>query len=322
MDGGSGSPGHPMAGYDQLFKGLLRTFFGDFLALVSPQAAENLDASRVTFLDKEFFTDWPRGRRRELDLLARVPVRTDSNRSVLVHVEIEARSRPEIASRLRSYRNQIQSAYDGQVVSVVVFLSQGRPGVHIETLEEDVFDMDLGRFRYLAFGVAGCRAEEYLAKPQPLAWGLAALMRPGSWRRPAHKLACLRRIAGTEIDDVQRFLLVNCVETYLELDTLETAEYEALLSGDGQEERTLKIAKMTWADRIRAEGWRDGLETGLERGKEQGARRVLLRQLALRFGPLPEAVRRRVDAIDSLETLTELADRVLIARSIEDLGIA
>ena len=85
----------------------------------------------------------------------------------------------------------------------------------------------------------------------------------------------------------------------------------------------LKIEKMTWADKIRAEGWRDGLEQGmekgLERGKEQGARRILLRLLGLRFGPVPEAVRRRVEAIESLETLTELADRVLMARSIEDL---
>jgi hypothetical protein len=80
----------------------------------------------------------------------------------------------------------------------------------------------------------------------------------------------------------------------------------------------LEIEKMTWADKIRAEGWRDGLE----QGREQGARRILLRLLGLRFGPLPETVRRRVDAIDSLEMLTDLAGRVLSARSIEDLGIA
>jgi hypothetical protein len=209
-----------MAGYDQLFKGLLRTFFSDFLALVSKPAAESLDASRATFLDKEFFTDWPRGRRRELDLLARVPLRTGGGQSVLIHVEIEARARAGIGPRLRSYRNQIQSVYEGQVVSSVVFLSQGRPGVHIETLDEGLFDLELSLFRYIAFGVGGCSAEEYLARPEPLAWGLAALMRPGSWSRATHKRACLRRIDETEMDDVRRFLLINCVETYLELDTL------------------------------------------------------------------------------------------------------
>jgi hypothetical protein len=34
---------------------------------------------------------------------------------------------------------------------------------------------------------------------------------------------------------------------------------------------------------------------------------------------VPEAVQRRVEAIESLEMLTDLADRVLMARSIEDL---
>jgi hypothetical protein len=307
-----------MAGYDQLFKGLLRAFFSDFITLISPHAAEHLDTAGVTFLDKEFFTDWPRGRRRELDLLARVPLRTDS-RTVLFHVEIEARARARIGPRLRSYRNQIQSVHEGQVVSAVVFLSQGRPGVHVETLQEGLFDLELSRFRYIAFGVGGCSAEEYLARPEPLSWGLAALMRPGAWSRAAHKHACMRRIAGTELNDVQRLFLVDCVETYLELDTMEAAEYETLRSLDeNEEEHALKIAKMTWADRIRAEGWRDGIE----KGQERGARRILLRQLALRFGPLPEAAHRRVEAIDSLERLTQLADRVLVAKSLDELGLA
>jgi flagellar biosynthesis/type III secretory pathway protein FliH len=104
----------------------------------------------------------------------------------------------------------------------------------------------------------------------------------------------------------------------------------------------VKIAvKMTWADRIRAEAWQEGmeqglekgleqgieqgLETGLERGRaqgeEQGARRILLRLLGLKFGPLPRAVRSRVEAIDSVETLNGLADRVLAARSLGDLGL-
>jgi flagellar biosynthesis/type III secretory pathway protein FliH len=111
------------------------------------------------------------------------------------------------------------------------------------------------------------------------------------------------------------------------LDTMEAAEYETLRSLDGNEEdHALKIAKMTWEDRIRAEGWRDGLEQGrqqgIEQGQERGTRRILLRQLGLRFGPLPEAARRRVEAIDSMETLTQLADRVLVAKSLDELGLA
>ena len=123
------------------------------------------------------------------------------------------------------------------------------------------------------------------------------------------------------------------------MDTQEAAEYEALRSLDSREEdHALKIAKMTWEDRIRADALRDGMEQGLEqgmeqgrvrgmeegleRGREQGARRILLRLLGLRFGPLPKKTRLKVEAIDSLETLSQLADRVLVARSLDDLGLA
>ncbi len=99
---------------------------------------------------------------------------------------------------------------------------------------------------------------------------------------------------------------------------------------------------MTWSETQQAigreeglkEGRREGKEEGLREGKEkgrqegvelgaqQGARQVLLRQLGKRFGPLPETVRRRVEAISSLDRLTELAERVLSAHSLEETGLA
>ncbi|HEX4963756.1 MAG TPA: DUF4351 domain-containing protein [Thermoanaerobaculia bacterium] len=68
--------------------------------------------------------------------------------------------------------------------------------------------------------------------------------------------------------------------------------------------------KMTWSETLVAEG------------KQSGACQLLLHQLGKRFGPLPEAVRRRVEAITSLDVLTELAERVLSARSLEEMGLA
>jgi len=91
---------------------------------------------------------------------------------------------------------------------------------------------------------------------------------------------------------------------------------------------------MTWSETQRAMGREEGLETGrregmekgLEKGMEQGAqtgaKQVLLHQLGKRFGPLPETVRRRVEAIDSLDLLTRLAERLLSAHSLEEMGLA
>ncbi|HEX4963680.1 MAG TPA: DUF4351 domain-containing protein [Thermoanaerobaculia bacterium] len=87
---------------------------------------------------------------------------------------------------------------------------------------------------------------------------------------------------------------------------------------------------MTWSETQQAMGWergrKEGMEKGLKKGRregvEEGTRKVLLHQLGKRFGPLPEAVRRRVEAIDSLDRLTRLAERLLSADSLEEMGLA
>jgi hypothetical protein len=82
-----------LTSHDQLVKEILRVFFADFLSLVLPGTARRLRLGKQELLDKELFTDWPRGKRREVDLLARIPVRGTGKGPVLVHVEIETRCR-------------------------------------------------------------------------------------------------------------------------------------------------------------------------------------------------------------------------------------
>ena len=56
--------------HDQIFKDLLGAFLPDLVALVAPELAASLDLiTPWTLLDKETFTDWPKGKRREVDLL-------------------------------------------------------------------------------------------------------------------------------------------------------------------------------------------------------------------------------------------------------------
>ncbi len=79
--------------------------------------------------------------------------------------------------------------------------------------------------------------------------------------------------------------------------------------------------EMTWAEQMVAEYREKVLAEGLEKGVEQGVRNTLLRQIWRRFGAVPPAVRERVEAIDSQEELNGLADRILEAKSIEELGL-
>jgi Domain of unknown function (DUF4351)/Putative transposase, YhgA-like len=306
--------------HDKIFKQLLRTFFADFLRLVVPQALERLDLSSPELLDKELFAGGPQGRRRELDLLVRV--RNPEGRPLLIHVEIEARASRGMKERLWSYCNQIQARYDTPALTIEVCLKRGLPGIHLETWESP-FGPDFSGFRYVSFGLAGCRAGEYLDRPEPLAWALAALMDPGSWSRAELKMACFRRIAGLR-GRTDPFLLVDCIENYLQLEPREVAEFEALHSR--KENQEVRAMTMTWSETQRAMGREEGLETGrregLEKGAQTGARQLLLHQLGKRFGPLPESVRLRVEAIDSLDLLTRLAERLLSVHSLEEMGLA
>jgi predicted transposase YdaD len=137
------------------------------------------------------------------------------------------------------------------------------------------------------------------------------MKRRGSLSRAEHKMACLRRIAGARLDDLRRFLLVNCVETYLELEGRDAEELEALQARRNAEE--VRIMRMTWAEKLE--------EKGRVEGREQGVRQTLLRQLGLRFGPISEDVRRRIEAIGSLERLNQIAEQILVARSLEEMGL-
>ena len=126
-----------------------------------------------------------------------------------------------------------------------------------------------------------------------------------------------------KLTDRQRFLLVNCVETYVQLDRAAQEEYEALLAEEGHEE--VATMETTWADRLRQEGFeagvREGIQEGRVEGRGEGKRDLVLDLLDRRFGPLPEATVKRVRALTSSEELSRLAARVLDAPSLDDLGL-
>jgi hypothetical protein len=297
-----------VTGHDQLAKDLVRTFFREFLGLAAPETAARLRLEEPSFLDTQSFTDWPTGRRRELDLLVRIPSRPEGQAPVLVHVEIERKARTGMDLRMWLYYMQLRLRHGLLVVPILLNLKGGAPGVSRAVLAEGVDDAETARFRFRAFSLSGCQAQDYLERSEPLAWGLAALMRPGRWSRAEHRMACLRRIAAAELPELQRFLLVNCVETYIQLSGQDAVELARL--AERAENREVVAMQLTWADRMRNEGRVEALRT------------VVLHQLEQRFGPLPERARRRVERLRSVRSLRQIAEQVLVANSLRDLGLS
>ena len=92
-----------------------------------------------------------------------------------------------------------------------------------------------------------------------------------------------------------------------------------------EEAAMLEETILRWEKELRSEGRqegrREGLREGLREGKIEGMRRMLLKQLELKFGPLTPQVRRGVEAISRMRELERLAGRVLKAKSLSELGL-
>lgn len=184
----------------------------------------------------------------------------------------------------------------------------GPPGISRQTFEEETFGQ-ARTFGYTVLGLGRSSAAELLDREEPLAWAFAALTRAAKHRRPELKLACLTRVAtaGEALSDFETFLLVNCIESYLKLTPEETARFDALRS-PAKEDAAVKAIKMTWADRMKAEG------------EDLGMRKMLLQQLEQRFGKLPAAAGKKLSELGS-SALSQLANQVLVAGSLAEMGL-
>jgi predicted transposase YdaD len=79
-------------------------------------------------------------------------------------------------------------------------------------------------------------------------------------------------------------------------------------------EDMLEKRVLEWNEELREEGRQEGLREGLQKGEAA----LLIRQLALKFGPIDEETRSRVLSADP-ERLLEWGERILKARSLADL---
>ncbi|HYU33888.1 MAG TPA: DUF4351 domain-containing protein [Thermoanaerobaculia bacterium] len=135
-------------------------------------------------------------------------------------------------------------------------------------------------------------------------------------------LRCLQRIAASDVTELRKQALVNWVETYVQLTQEDARELQRLLDLEGNEE--IKAMELTWLGKAEARGVEKGIAQGAETAKREAVermRRVVLRQIEQRFGKVPAKVRRKVEAIDSLEPLADLAERVFVVPSIADLDV-
>lgn len=286
--------------HDQLFKELLHAFFPEFLGLFFPQVAARLeltDASAITFLDRELFTDLPQGEQREPDVVAQVRRKDGKTEGVLIHVEVEARRRRSFPARMFDYFCLLRWRYRLHVLPIVLYLSPGSGGLTREQYEEDSLGVEVVRFWYSVVGLPDLEGASYRAGESALGSALAALMKPGKVGRPRHKALCLLGVAQNTTDEARRALLQHVVESYARLDENEEREFKALL----EEPPLQEVKAMISPYELR----------GIEKGRLE-ERREAIRQIARTLvGSVPESLEARLQSTNLLEELNRLQEETL-----------
>lgn len=103
----------------------------------------------------------------------------------------------------------------------------------------------------------------------------------------------------------------------------DAAEFRRLLKL--KENKGVRGMQLSWLGKAEAQGMKKGIEKGRVQGEKQSAvrmRRAVLQLLKRQFGPVSPTVRQRLRAMDSIEPLAQLVERVPLARSIDDLGLS
>jgi len=295
----------------------------DFLKLFYPQVERRLDFHNIEFLDKEVFTDLHDGSRREADVVAKLRTRDGKPELVLIHIEVQARTEPDVNERMFEYYSLLRSRYRLPIFPIVVYLRRGRKGLAIEEYREKLFDTEILRFRYESIRLARLDAEEYLERGGPVGAALAALMNRSARSRSRNleslRVSMLWNVVESALDEARQFLLIDLIETYFPLSPKQMESYRRLVSR--KEYRKVQDVELTWAEKLEEKGLQKGREEGLRTGVLRGKRETLLRLLSSKFGPLPESTTKHVQGIDSVNELAGYFERALVAASLKEMEL-
>lgn len=304
-----------MPGHDQLFKDLLEAFFPDLLSIMVPDVLAQLGDTPIDFMRGETFSDQPAGTRHTVDLLAKLTHRDAQEQLILVHVDIEHEAHRLGPERMLRYYKHLTLKHVTPVLPLAIHITGGKAGIQTQSHRELAWGHEVCRFSYSSLGLARADAEAFLNRPEPLAWALAALMKPRQLKRWQVKLQALVRIARAPLTQVQTFLLVNLVNTYAKLKGEEAKAFVAAFAKDAPQE--VKKMQLTWADELEAKGEARGEARGAAIGKAIGLRASIQMLLEQRFGALPSALMASLERISSVDALQALFRTALNVQTLQ-----
>lgn len=308
---------------DKLFRTAFELFLRNLVELVRPEVAARLDLDHARILSPKLFADFRKQGLREPDLVAEAETVEGESQLVVVHVDIEGAFRQVMDERMLEYGLHLVLKTKKPVVSIAVFLTGGPKGIEVRKVKVEAAGWISLRFFYLAFGLSGSLAEDYVDRPQPLAAALAALMRSKVWDRVEQKLRCLTAISRAEGLDLSRqYVLKRVVDNYLELSENESERFSAELKRDVNKE--VRDMVITWEEALEereAKGEARGEARGKAEGRLEATRKAIVLLVQRFHGEVPPDFEEKLRAIDDLDRLYRILERVVDAPSIAELDL-
>ncbi len=275
-----------MAETDSLLKRLVSTFVLDFAAWLLGTAVQTvrplpskLPASTVT-VDQAFLGTLTDGR------------------EILLHIEFQGRrSHAPMQWRMLDYMPRLAFAYRLDMESVVLYIGRGA-GTHDAGVYQvnGIAGTPVLAWQYRVVRLWDLRAETLLTTA-PVA--LLALVGQMQMADPETTLTAVIARMRQVVDGGRRRHLLT-----------------ALLALLPEEEMVTMVERLLAEDDLLAELELPYLRKIRDEGRREGEAEVLLRQLQLRFGPLPVDVTARITAAD-VETLLRWSERVLSASTLD-----
>ena len=309
---------------DKILRTLARHFVQDFVEILFPDVAGDIDFSSVKFVGEEVFADFRKKGHVRPDVVVEMWSNDGEPQLALFHAELEYKHLTVIAKRLKKYSQQLSLAYDPEhedvpILSAAVFVYGGpKSGLETRELITRFKGLVTNRFYYVAFALSRSLAEEYVERPQALAAALAAFMRSDVWDRVEQKIRCYEAVRRADVDEEERYLLVNVVDERLRLDEEERFRFEAEIRREERQE----VQKMiqTFSEAL-AEREARGKAEGKAEGMLQATRDAIVLLAKSLHGELPEGFAEKLDAIDSLERLHQILELVPKVRSLGEIDL-
>jgi hypothetical protein len=301
-------PGHGRTSHDRLFKEFLHRFLPQFLQLFFPDEAARLDFATLTFLEQELMINLPDQTLRITDVVAEVATLGGEPKVILVHVEVEAREKQSLPARMFEYYALLRLLKHRLVLPIALVLLPNAGGLEWQGYEEQLFGHQLLDFRYAQVGLRDLPGEQYLTG-YPVAATLAALMKAEREHPAVIKLAGLRTVIESDLTTGDKLFLIDVIEKYLPT--------ERLLDAGAEIMESLAETELLWSERITLKG----LVKGREEGRIEGRIDLLLHQLTVKFGRLPDEMVQAIEAIKDTAVLDQLSEQVLTAQTLADLHL-